>query len=105
MTLLRKVTGSESEHFAQLLLALTFIEIKSLQRALQIHCAFHNQARETINICTLAARFPKFLQNLFFFSPHLCNFSRWSLIPSISFHCEKQVQLVPYEIYKVSFST
>lgn len=84
MTLLRKVTGSESEHFAQLLLALTFIEIKSLQRALQIHCAFHNQARETINICTLAARFPKFLQNPSFFSPHLCNFSRWSLIPSIS---------------------
>lgn len=67
MTLLRKVTGSESEHFAQLLLALTFIEIKSLQRALQIHCAFHNQARETINICTPAARFPKFLQNLSFF--------------------------------------
>lgn len=67
MTLLRKVTGSESEHFAQLLLALAFIEIKSLQRALQTHCAFHNQARETINICALAARFPKFLQNLSFF--------------------------------------
>lgn len=104
MTLLRRVTGSESEHFAQLLLALTFIEIKSLQRALQTHCAFHNQARETINICTLTARFPKFLQNLSF-SPHFCSFYRWSLIPSISFHCEKQVQLVPYKIYKVSSFT
>lgn len=68
MTLLRKVTGSESEHFAQLLLALRFIEIKSLQRALQTHCAFHNQACETINICALAARSPKFLQNVSFSS-------------------------------------
>lgn len=67
MTLPRKVIFSESEHFAQLLLAVMFVGIKSLQIALQIHCAFHNQARETINICTPAVRFPKFLQHLSFF--------------------------------------
>lgn len=35
------------------------IEIKSLQIALQIHCAFPNQACETINILTPAPNFCK----------------------------------------------
>lgn len=91
MALPRKAICSESEHFALISsfsLSVTFIEIKSLQIALQIHCAFPYQACETINICTLAARFLKFLQNLYF-SPHFCSFYRQYLIPFIPLHREQ----------------